>query len=173
VEALVRELLPEATVSAGEPVFPSADGVSVHLDGTPRWLLLTPRLAAKEVAQAFGAGAWTVVPLDSPHDDLRRALESLVAGDTPFVPRAVGQHITRRGTRRRGGDGFATLTAREAAVLDLLARGCSNAEIAAQLTMSENTVRTHLHTLSSKLHAQNRVKLVARARDEGLVEPFD
>jgi DNA-binding NarL/FixJ family response regulator len=171
VEALIRELLPAATVAYADAAFPAPEGVTIQVEDTARWLLVTPRLVAREIAQAFGAGAWTVVAFDSAQGDLRRAIESLVRGDTPYVPRDVSQRIARR--RTKGDDEIVALTAREAGVLELLARGYSNAEIAAQLTISENTVRTHLHTLSSKLHAQSRLKIVARARDEGLIETVD
>jgi LuxR family maltose regulon positive regulatory protein len=69
---------------------------------------------------------------------------------------------------RPGGRGEA-LTDREIHVLKLVAQGKSNADLARELFVSENTVRTHLRNISSKLDTRNRTEAVARARHQGLI----
>jgi LuxR family maltose regulon positive regulatory protein len=65
------------------------------------------------------------------------------------------------------------LTAREREILQLVARGCTNPEIAERLLISTNTVRTHLHALSVKFEATNRTRMLANARALSVPEALD
>ena len=71
-----------------------------------------------------------------------------------------------RGGRESGP--FSALTTREHEVLDLVARGLTNAEVARRLFVSDKTVRNHVSNVFAKLHVAGRAEAVARARDAGL-----
>ena len=106
----------------------------------------------------------------------------LRSGDGPCVRGAMAtlERLDRRsqaggasgrGHARPAEDGMTeTLSARELEVLCLLATGCTNSEIAARLFVTVGTVKSHLHSISGKLGASNRVEAVARARERGLVQ---
>jgi len=70
--------------------------------------------------------------------------------------------------RTRGGDAFPSLTRRELEILELMARGCDNAQIAANLGLSEKTVRNHITNVFDKIAVENRGQAIVRAREAGL-----
>ena len=73
---------------------------------------------------------------------------------------------------RKRGDAFPTLTRREHEILELLARGCDNAQIAAHLELSEKTVRNNITNVFDKMGVENRGQAIVRAREAGLgIEP--
>jgi ATP/maltotriose-dependent transcriptional regulator MalT len=84
--------------------------------------------------------------------------------------RARGEAGVRLPSRPGAGGPVEALTAREAEVLRLVARGRSNSQIATELFVTVGTVKSHLHTISGKLGAANRVEAVARGRDLGLLD---
>ncbi|PZC42457.1 MAG: DNA-binding response regulator [Chloroflexi bacterium] len=88
----------------------------------------------------------------------------------PPRPMALGPIARRTGIGARRPDAAYTPTPRESEVLQLVARGLSNHDIAAELSISAATVRNHLTALFGKLKVRNRTAAVARARDEGLLE---
>lgn len=176
-ESLLREHFPEAEVRR-EPL-PAGQRRShsarVVLAGTGRWVLLGADISALEASEAIAAGAWGILPLDAEPGDFQRGMAALVDGEEPFFPVELMQKIADRALRgqprsRNGDSPTIVLTAREREVLALVAMGCSNAEIAAQLHVSANTVRTHLQSLFAKFQAQGRLKMVARARELGLLD---
>jgi len=97
-------------------------------------------------------------------------LEGVARGEPAITP-ATAARIIDEFLRTPGGGKQATqrLTEREVEVLQLVTAGQRNREIAAELGISENTVKFHLKNIVEKLHAQNRAELAARAVREGLV----
>jgi DNA-binding NarL/FixJ family response regulator len=116
------------------------------------------------VSEALAAGSSAVVLKEAPLDDLARALHSVQTG-RPYVDPALA-----RTALTANGDGRAPrLTERELEVLRLLADGLSHDEIGAQLSISAETVRTHVRKASDRLRAQTRTQAVATALRLGLI----
>ena len=173
VAAFLREKYPDATVQIElhmELEGPPA-GVRVFVEGTDRWLYISPRPGRDPaLAEALNDGACAVLNLDSVGNDLLRATEELLYGDSTYVPSAIMRWIAGAAAGSPAAD--LGLTARERDVLRLVARGYSNNEIAGALVMSPNTVRTHLRALSSKLETSGRTKIIAKARVLDIPEAF-
>ena len=147
----------------------AADG-----DG-PRVLMLTTFDLDEYVYAALAAGASGFLLKDVTPEQLTAAVRLVRSGDALLAP-----SITRRLVERfaRGGQetsavhrDLASLTPREREVLQLLARGLSNAELAAAFHLSEATVKTHVARILGKLQLRDRVQAVVVAYETGLVAP--
>jgi len=133
--------------------------VTVLHRGTGRKLVFFPEHPTRtEVSSHLQSGAWSLVSVVASRDELSASLNSLVSG-----PRYVATSVVRALTvgASPGVHGSPAITRRESEVLELVRKGCSNAEIAAALFVSINTVRTHLQSLSQKFGVTSRSKLVA------------
>ena len=124
---------------------------------------------------ALGAGASGFLLKDVPAEHLLEAVAAVARGEgrlDPAVTATVVRHFRshRPQVRPPGTEGPA-LTAREDEVLRLLARGMSNAEIAAELHVAPGTVKTHVATVLAKLGARDRVQAVIMAYESGRVTP--
>ncbi|MFI2074730.1 MULTISPECIES: response regulator [Streptomyces] len=125
------------------------------------------------VYEALHAGASGFLLKDVRRDDLVHAVRVVVAGDSllaPPVARRLVADFTSRGQVGAGPE-LATLTARERETLVLLGRGLSNAEIAAEMVVSEHTVKTHVSNVLSKLGLRDRIQAVICAYESGLIAP--
>ena len=141
----------------------------------PRVLVLTTFDRNVFVYEALKAGASGFLLKDSPPERLAEAIRIVAAGDAMLAPaitrRLIEEHV--RGPRP-GQDvpvELEELTEREAEVLRLVAQGLSNAEIAAHLIVSLETVKTHVAHVLGKLGLRDRVQAVVRAYESGLVTP--
>jgi DNA-binding NarL/FixJ family response regulator len=128
----------------------------------------------QDLFEAIKAGAQGYLLKDLSPDALFDMLRAVMRGETPISPSIAGKllneirlHPWRESTDKTGTD----LTARELEVLQLVAKGLGNTEIAARLFIVEGTVKNHLHNILEKLHVANRVQAAAYAIREGLVEP--
>jgi DNA-binding NarL/FixJ family response regulator len=144
-------------------------------DTGTRVLMLTTFDIDDYVYAALRAGASGFLLKDAPADELVRAVRVVAAGDALLAPsitrRMIADLVSRHAAPRRSADELGRLTPRETEVLELLAHGISNAEIAAVLFVSEETVKTHVGKVFSKLGLRDRAQAVVMAYETGLVSP--
>jgi DNA-binding NarL/FixJ family response regulator len=158
---------------------PGMDGIEatrriLEVDDGIAVLMLTTFDLDEYVYDALRAGASGFLLKDVPAEELIEAVRIVAAGDALIAP-AITKRLLARFARsappRVPDAGLAQLTPREREVLGLVARGLSNAEIAAELVLSEATVKTHVKRLLSKLGLRDRVQAVVLAYETGLVTP--
>jgi DNA-binding NarL/FixJ family response regulator len=176
--AAVRRLRPD--VALVDIRMPPPDGLEVTRrlaadSVSTRIIVLTTFDLDAYVYEALGAGASGFLLKDVRPEDLVAAVRAVVRGETLLAP-AVTQRLVREFLRRgqpethRQPVELASLTAREREVLVLVARGLSNAEIAAALVLAETTVKTHIGAILRKLGLRDRVQAVVLAYRCGLVD---
>jgi DNA-binding NarL/FixJ family response regulator len=137
-----------------------------------RIIMLTTFDLDEYVYDALKAGASGFLRKDAPPERLVAFVRSAGEGDAlldPTITRRLVERYARPHARSTGR--LADLTPRELEVLSQVARGHSNAEIAAQMYLSEATVKTHVSRILAKLDLRDRVQAVVLAYEEGLVEP--
>jgi DNA-binding NarL/FixJ family response regulator len=129
------------------------------------------------VYTALQAGASGFLLKDVRRDDLVHAVRVVHGGEAllaPSVTRRLIEQFARRPERTAVAltpdPALAQLTARELETLKLLARGLSNAEVAAEFVVSEHTVKTHVGNVLAKLHLRDRIHAVVYAYESGLVQ---
>ncbi len=157
----------EATRRILGPTYPAAR--------VPRILMLTTFDIDDYVYDALEAGASGFLLKDALPEELVHAVRVIAAGEALLAPsvtrRVIAQFAGRRPRAPRATTVLADLTDREREVLVLIGRGRSNGEIAAELFIAEQTVKTHVGKILAKLGARDRVHAVIVAYDTGLVEP--
>jgi DNA-binding NarL/FixJ family response regulator len=140
----------------------------------PRVLVLTTFDLDEYVYAALRAGASGFLLKDAPEDQLAAAIRITADGGALFSPAVTRRLVERFAAMGDDADPpprLADLTAREVEVLRLVARGLSNAEIAAELVVSDHTVKTHVARILSKLGLRDRTQAVVAAYESGLVRP--
>jgi DNA-binding NarL/FixJ family response regulator len=176
--ALARQLQPDVVLM--DIRMPRLDGLEATrrlLDGPTRTrvVMLTTFDLDEYVFDALTAGASGFLLKDAPPEQLIAAIQVVAGGDAllaPSITRRLIEEFVRRPAARPGPPRqLAGLTARELEVLRLLARGLSNAEIAAELVLGEATIKTHVGNLLTKLGLRDRVQAVVLAYESGLIHP--
>ena len=177
---LVRQHSPAvALLDIRMPVLDGLRAARLVIEKYPatRVLILTTFDADEYVYEALRAGASGFLLKDAPSDQLIVAVRSVAAGDALIDPVITRRLISRFALAARPpGPGevpaaLSALTARELDVLRLLTRGLSNQEIARELVVEENTVKTHVSRILTKLSLRDRVQAVVLAYETGLVVP--
>ena len=171
--ALVAETLPDVVVM--DLNMPGINGI----DATRRIAVAHPSVAVlvltmldedESVFAAMRAGARGYVVKGADTGDVVRALESVARGDAVFGPAVASRVLSylSRPLSARDQVMFPELTDREREILELLARGKTNSDIARTLVLSPKTVRNHVSNVFTKLQVRDRADAIARARDAGL-----
>jgi DNA-binding NarL/FixJ family response regulator len=133
-------------------------------------LVLTMFDDDETVLSAMRAGARGYLLKGSDQEDIARAVHAVARGDAIFGP-ALAQRLIGYFAAERGAVvPFSGLTDREREVLELIARGLSNGEIARTLVVSPKTVRNHVSNVFTKLQVTDRAEAIVRARRAGLGE---
>ncbi|MFC4376420.1 response regulator [Nocardia halotolerans] len=154
-------------VTATARIVAAGDGVRV--------LVMTTFDLDEHALGALRAGASGFLLKDTPPEDLISAIRSVAAGDAVVSPKVTKRLLDRLvaadPTELRDPGVLDVLTTREREVLEQIAAGRSNAEIAAALFLSEATIKTHVGRVLTKLGLRDRVQAVVLAYETGLVRP--
>jgi len=171
-----RELAPDVVLM--DVRMPVMDGVEAtrrlqDLPEPPRVIVVTTFDLDEVVYEALRAGASGFLLKDAPESRLVAAIRVVAEGGSMFAAAAT-RRLVQEFARQRPAPPPAEverLTERETEVLRLVARGMSNAEIAEELVVTENTVKTHVARTLAKLGVRDRVQAVVVAYEAGLVRP--
>ena len=159
---------------------PRLDGIAattaiLAASSPPKVLILTTFDVDDYVYEALRAGTSGFLLKSAPPRELAEAIRTVAVGDALLAPgitrRLIEDYVARPRQVGRPDTRFDRLTPREAEVMVLIARGLSNAEIAARLYLSEPTVKTHVTRVFTKLGVRDRVQAVVLAYESGLVQP--
>ena len=133
-------------------------------------IVLTAAIDNAQVSEAVKLGARGLVLKDSPPDTVIECVRRVHAGeesfDLPSVTRALTATMQRESAAR---DALTVLTQREVEIVQMVAQGLRNRAIAARLSISEGTVKVHLHNVYEKLRVDGRLGLTLYAQQHGLV----
>ncbi|MFY1631973.1 response regulator [Solwaraspora sp. WMMB335] len=176
---LARRLLPDVVLM--DIRMPRMDGVAatraiVDARLPVRVLILTTFDLDEYVVGALRAGASGFLAKDVPAEDLVAAIRTVAVGEAVVAPRILRRLLDKFALSLPDPDAtppksLDVLTEREREVLVQMARGLSNAEIAATLSVSETTIKTHVGHVLTKLGLRDRVQAVVLAYESGLVRP--
>jgi DNA-binding NarL/FixJ family response regulator len=177
LEAVAKAARFEPTVVLMDIRMPELDGLEatrriLAADPGARILVLTTFDLDEYIYEALKAGASGFVLKDDPPEQLIAAVRTVAAGDallSPMVTKRVIEQFTRS-SRPAPPKAVDELTTREREILRLIAGGLSNAEIAAELYISDTTVKTHVTHILGKLNLRDRVQAVVLAYQTGLFE---
>jgi DNA-binding NarL/FixJ family response regulator len=177
-EAVAAVLRHRPDVALLDVRMPRLDGLAatrrICAETSTRVLVLTTFGEEDVVFEALRSGADGFLLKDTRAEDLIAAVHAVAAGERPLDPvvvAAVVTHFRRQGVAPAETRVVASLTPREREVLVLVARGRSNAEIAADLVLAAGTVKTHVASVLAKLGVRDRVQAVIAAYESGVVRP--
>jgi DNA-binding NarL/FixJ family response regulator len=174
---LVRELDPDVVLM--DVRMPNLDGIEAtarvpHTGSRTRVLVLTTFDLDEYVYRALKAGAAGFMLKDARREELAAAVRTIASGGALLAPEITRRLIADYCRRPQPGaipEAAAALSERELDVVQRLARGRSNAEIAAEMILSEATIKSHIARILDKLQLRDRTQIVVFAYESGLVQP--
>ncbi|HVB64668.1 MAG TPA: response regulator transcription factor [Nitrolancea sp.] len=154
---------------------PGTDGVQAiegmrAFDSDARVVVLTAYDTDERILRAVEAGARGYLLKGAPRDEIFRAVRVVNLGGSLLEPAVAGKLLNRVGDILRGGTPEEELTPREQDVLNLMARGFRNKEIAFDLHITERTVKFHANAIYRKLDVGGRTEAVSKALQKGMVK---
>lgn len=156
---------------------PEMNGIEATTAIIERWpevriLAVTTLDGSETVLPMLSAGASGYMLKDSSAESILAGVREVHSGASSLSPKIASmlvRHVREEAPTRMGVEDLETLTDREAEVLECLAKGMSNAEIARALVVSEGTVKAHLGRIMSKWQVRDRVQILVTAAQAGLV----
>ena len=179
-DALYRARLLDPEVVLMDVRMPDLDGITatrelLAVSPDVRVVVLTTFEQDDYIFGALSAGASGFLLKRSKPEDLITAIHTVAAGEALLSPSVTSRVIERMAhdpaPDQQRDERLDELTSREREVLELIARGLSNGEIAASLVIEESTVKTHIKRILMKLQLRDRVQAVVLAYESGLVQP--
>jgi DNA-binding NarL/FixJ family response regulator len=175
---LTHRLAPDvALLDVRMPVMDGVEATRLIVDGErptlTRVVVVTTFDLDEYIVSALRAGASGFLLKDATPEELVHAVRVVASGEALLSPAVTRRLLDRFGPYLPDAVpvGLDTLTPRERAVLQLVSRGLTNAQIASELYLAESSVKTHIGHLLAKLRAPDRVHLVIYAYESGLVLP--
>lgn len=169
---LVAELRPDVVLM--DVRMPTVNGIEATRrlraasSEPPKVIVITTFENDEYVYDALEAGAAGFIRKRAPAQQIAHAIRLVASGDSVLFPEAVARLTTGRPVRREAAARVAALTRREAEILQLMAEGLTNQQVAEVLTVSLETVKTHVGNVLTKLGAGNRTQAVILAFEAGL-----
>ena len=167
-----RELRPDIILM--DLRMPEVDGVEAMrqigaVNPDIKFIVLTTYDNDEYIFKGIEAGARAYLLKDAPREDLFKAIRAVQKGESLIQPAIAGKVLERFAELSRQVQGVEALSEREVEVLKLVAKGAANKEIAAELAITESTVKTHIQTIFQKLGVSDRTEAVTEAIKKGII----
>jgi DNA-binding NarL/FixJ family response regulator len=135
-----------------------------------KFIVLTTYDTEEYVFKAIQAGAQSYLLKDVPSDEIVEAIRNIVSGKSVIEPAIANRVLERFSQMMSQVSQLRVLSDREIEVLKLMAKGEYNREIAATLSISESTVKTHIQSIFQKLDVKSRTEAIAKARTQAMID---
>ena len=171
--AKARELLPDIILMDLQmPVMDGVEAIQQIMEAAlgTGIIVLTTYATDEYIFRGLEAGARGYLLKDSPPNEVVKAIRTVHRGDSLIQPQVASRLLDRLGQLSRPPEPESTLSQREIEVLQLMATGAANKEIASQLFISQSTVKTHIVRIFSKLGVNGRTEAVAEAVKKKIIQ---